>query len=53
MEKNAKIFFDGTVVNRGLPCRKSSEDINELSKNWKEFPPPRKKRKVLESLLKV
>ncbi|MEI4920844.1 hypothetical protein Q8G81_35400, partial [Klebsiella pneumoniae] len=38
-------LFDGKSETRGIPERWSSEEVEELLKNWKDCPKPGKKRK--------
>ena len=38
-------LFDGKSETRGIPERRSSEEVEELLKNWKDCPKPGKKRK--------
>ncbi|KAK1556109.1 hypothetical protein QYE76_011000 [Lolium multiflorum] len=51
--RKRKDLFDGQDEPRRRPRTRSGEQIDELLKNWKECPPPGKKRKAPEPLLKV
>ena len=51
--RKCKDLFDGETEPRRPPRTRSGEEIDELLKNWKECPPPGKKRKAPEPLLKV
>ncbi|KAK1608655.1 hypothetical protein QYE76_032328 [Lolium multiflorum] len=51
--RKRKDLFDGEDEPRRRPRTRSGEQIDELLKNWKECPPPGKKRKAPEPLLKV
>ncbi|KAK1685438.1 hypothetical protein QYE76_046286 [Lolium multiflorum] len=50
--RKRKDLFDGQDEPRRRPRTRSGEQIDELLKNWKECPPPGKKRKAPEPLLK-
>ena len=51
--RKRKDLFDGETEPRRAPRTRSGEEIDKLLKNWKECPPPGKKRKAPEPLLKV
>jgi hypothetical protein len=51
--RKRKDLFDCQDEPRRRPRTRSGEQIDELLKNWKECPPPGKKRKAPEPLLKV
>ena len=53
--RKRKELFDGEAEPRKAPRMRSRTEIDMLSKNWKECPPPGKnsKRKAPEPLLKV
>ncbi|KAK1570190.1 hypothetical protein QYE76_018357 [Lolium multiflorum] len=51
--RKRKDLFDGQDEPRRRPRTRSGEQIDELLKNWNECPPPGKKRKAPEPLLKV
>ncbi|KAK1684116.1 hypothetical protein QYE76_044964 [Lolium multiflorum] len=50
--RKRKDLFDGQDEPRRRPRTRSGEQIDELLKNWNECPPPGKKRKAPEPLLK-
>ena len=46
-------FFNGKEELEPAPCPRSGEEIDVLLKNWKECPPPGKKRPKVDLLLGV